>query len=359
MAIAGDPGGANALRPALRQIASEGRIQLRPLAYRQAVALWDSAGLAPERVDGWTDNQLMEVLAKSRPALVVVATSLNAEQIEVRCTSIAQRLSFPTLGVLDFWSAWTERFAPAPGKSLCFPDELAVMDDRARQRMEQAGLPSRRMLVVGQPAFDGVAARAVPLAGKAPQTRQRLGVPPEGRLALFLSQPIEAVYGQGLGYTESSVLTELAAALKRTSMANLHVAVRPHPREDPTALGAICQGLGFHLAGPEAGTTQELAMAADLVLGMNTAFLVESCLLGRPTLSIQPGLRQEDALSAATAGALEVVREPADLAPALARYLAPGAHASAAKRLLQLPDWSGSTARLVGAIYQRAFRRKP
>ena len=61
--------------------------------------------------------------------------------------------------------------------------------------------------------------------------------------------------------------------------------------------------------------------SADLVVGMNSAFLLEAAVLGCRTLSLQPGLRLHESLPTNLCGATPVVSDPAQAQPALRRAL--------------------------------------
>jgi len=51
-------------------------------------------------------------------------------------------------------------------------------------------------------------------------------------------------------------------------------------------------------------------MASDVVIGMTSVLLVESILLGRPTVSFQPRARHTDGLIATVLGAIPLLDDP-------------------------------------------------
>jgi hypothetical protein len=69
------------------------------------------------------------------------------------------------------------------------------------------------------------------------------------------------------------------------------------------------------------GDRLEVALAADLVAGMNSVLLVEASLLGCVVLSLQPGLRLPDALPVSDLCARQTVYKEEDIEPALERLL--------------------------------------
>jgi hypothetical protein len=92
-----------------------------------------------------------------------------------------------------------------------------------------------------------------------------------------------------------------------------------------------------------AGDTRELALAADVVAGMNTMFLVEARHLGRPTLSIRLDLPFPEDFPPNRSGLIRAVYREADVPAALAellgmpagRLLLPEAQANAGRNVAQ------------------------
>src|SRR5262249_46082059 len=73
------------------------------------------------------------------------------------------------------------------------------------------------------------------------------------------------------------------------------VAVRLHPREH-TAPDLECPPGRLRVVLDRTPDARDAVMASDLVVGMNSALLLEACYLGAAVLSLQPGLRGPDIL---------------------------------------------------------------
>ena len=196
--------------------------------------------------------------------------------------------------------------------------------------MERQGFPRDCLIVTGQPAFD-----ELPALGRAatPQhraaTRERLGVAAEERLVVFASQPLAALYGTDeshpgyLGYTEQTVLALLGSCLDRIACRagrKVVLWVRPHPRENPADLQPNSSAFLRAVVSSEFDG-RELALAADLVAGMTSVFLVEACLLGCAVISLQPGLRFADPLPTNRTGLSRPVYHEQELEPILENLL--------------------------------------
>ena len=302
VALAGDPGGANALAPVLEALSLSGR-PLRILAYRQALMLWRERGLSTQEVrERAPDSTLTAAL--SGAGLLLTATSVNGIDLERRAMALAKTLAVPTLALLDFWSNYSLRFARENG-TLMLPDAIAVMDARAVSEMSAEGFPVDRIRITGQPAFDDLSSRR---AGFDHTRRQELrstfGLDAEDRLVLYVSQPLAELHGSAdnaklhLGFNEDEVLALCQDRLEHLAQRHSHrivLAIRPHPREAHDKFLAYQAG-SFRAVIWECPDRIDATLAADLVLGMNSVLLLEAVFLGLCVVSIQPGLRIADPL---------------------------------------------------------------
>ena len=328
---AGDPGGANALRPVILTLAAQG----------VAVAVLDhgflSQNLPPE---------IPRTYELGPCAALCVGTSV-ADTVPLALARAARQRGIPVTVVLDNWVNYRARLA-TDGLAPFIPDYYAVMDDKARAEALADGLPSACLVVTGHPNLAALQAEAADFDGAA--LRQSLGWGLNGRqLIAFVNEPVSADQGTGphhpgwRGYTEEDALSALAQGL---AGAAVDVAVIPHPRDDVPRLRDVWQRVRGSCGGgvvTAAVRGRDVVLAADRVAGMASILLYEAWLLGRPTLSLQPGLVRQDLLSIANRPGIVLMRDH-DLAP-VRRWLAlAGAppppdlerHAGAAQRIAHL-----------------------
>ncbi len=306
VAVAGDPGGARAVAPVISELRERGGCEVIALAYNQAVGVWNAHGIAAINLGGEpTQGTIRARLSSPRASLLLCGTSANGIDWEREFIDGARGLGIPSLAVLDFWSNYRRRFTDADGRNPRWPDRIAVMDGRARQEMVWEGFAAERLAVTGQPAFDELGAlRESFTPERRAEIRRRLDPGMEATVALFVSQPLAALYGTDPerpghpGFTETETLAGLTAALAELADEagrDVTLVVRPHPREATPALPPGTGGRLRVVIVPEFDA-RELAMSADLVTGMNSVLLLEACHLGCVTLSLQPGLRGADCL---------------------------------------------------------------
>lgn len=330
VAVSGDPGGAEALAPVLVALKANGTAAIA-YAYRQAQAVWTERGLAHEVLSEQTDEAACaDVLHKHKPDLVLTSTSVNGVNLEQKFTAAARMSGIPSLAVLDMWSNYRSRFANESGELTFLADRVAVMDERAQAEMIAEGIDKERLVVTGQPAFEDIASWRNSAPGDLRQTvRSALGIAETDLFVVFGSQPICSLLGMDpsapghIGYTERTVIQLLVAALEGIAdslQRQITLLIRPHPREaaesftwvPPSTVKTLVSSR-FH--------RREVALAADVVTGMNSAFLIESSCLARPTVSLQPGLRQPDTLPAGGFGVIHALYDPVDIQPVLQQLL--------------------------------------
>ncbi len=92
---------------------------------------------------------MRRVIASLQPDIVVATNSPRTEQaaIEVACD-----MGIPTLGMLDLYGLDTDAYA----SRTTMPDVICVIADVVRQRLLRRGVPPERVIVTGNPAFDGL-----------------------------------------------------------------------------------------------------------------------------------------------------------------------------------------------------------
>lgn len=328
--ICGDPGGANAVAPVIEALRAENRLTVHAMAYRQAHTLWTERKLAHETIpDDMTFAAIRAQLQQLNTRLVLTGTSVNPFEFEKQYIAAAHELGIPTLAVLDFWSNYSLRFSYEQDDLAHLPDRIAVMDDLAQEEMIAEGFPPARLIVAGHPALDSLEAhRAAFTAAQRDAIRAELSVSPDDWLVLYASQPPSfsdhdedvPLPWQDRRRTVGALLPALAE-LAHAQGKRATLLIRPHPRENGEIYRHLIHDtVSIKISGE--GNSRDLALAADVVAGMNTMFLVEAAQLGRPTLSIRLDLPLPDDFPPNRANLTCPVYQESMLKPALASLLA-------------------------------------
>jgi len=304
--VCGDPGGAAAVAPVIHALSSTGQFEVRPFAYREALQQWQARGIQASMLDEALDECACErILHEMRAALLLTGTSANGVDLEKKFVVAARSCDVPTVAVLDFWSNYRERFADESGDLAYLPDRIMIMDEQAHGDMISEGFDSGKLLITGQPAFDDLSGWLKAMPPDLPSTTRRaLGVCDNDLLVVFASQAIAEAYGPDsiasgpLGFNEWSVLQEVIGALEAISRRrgrSIVLLIRPHPHETVDKFRDVRSEVVRVIVTKE-HASRAVVVAADLVCGMNSAFLVEACYLGALTVSLQPDLRCSDPL---------------------------------------------------------------
>lgn len=267
---AGDVGGARSILPVARLASARGH----------HVSALQLGVFAIEGDPAWTWHGFDRVLdAIASIDMLIYATSVSDPKA-VQIAASARHAGVPCLHVLDNWSSYAERI------SKIVPDAYAVMDELAQGEAIAAGVPEHIIHITGHPNLGTLADEAQafpPFSGKID--------------ILFVSEPARADQGlSGRGYDEVGVAEALVAGLARCSHDDTTLWVAPHPREDRADVTARMTALMQRHGGfmpvriVPADKVRSSLHAASHVAGMTSILLYESWLLGRPTLSLQPGL---------------------------------------------------------------------
>lgn len=358
LCLAGDAGGAAALAPVIAALQARGT-PLRLLAYGPAATQWAARGwrvAAPELAPS------AQAADCAGAALVLTATSCNTLNAERAYWQAAFSLGIPALAVLDYWSNYGARFQ-IEGAAF-WPDRIAVMDRVAAEALRAAGCPDERLAITGHAAFDALRQDLLPSPQRR-RLRERLGVPDDRVLAVFVSQPLSELHhllGQGAGASDEwRILAMVIEAIDDGTSPPAHLVIRPHPREPEGKYAPLVRALP-PVTVDSSAPAHALVQAADLVLGIHSMLLLEACCLGCPVLSLQPGLWPEpaaahDPLPSNRLGASLALYTPDAVIPEIRRHLRqPAAREDLrahAPRALPEPGAVGRTLRLIDSMVVR------
>jgi hypothetical protein len=365
MVISGDPGGARAMAPVVRELRKEARIHVDAYAYKQAHALWQALRIMHNCLsDSLSFQEAEEVFRIGGCELLLTSTSFGGSEFEKMFISLARERGIPSITLLDTWGNYSQRFSDGEGRIAFLPDRIAVIDERAYQEMVEEGFSPGRLVITGQPAFDDLHPRdQIPrgrnrrmLFGKYPVERDEL-------LVLFASQPFSQIYGTDPssprypGFDEGKVIRLLIRALDSLSAErnrDISLIIRPHPRED-SAVYRELKGERITVRVTGEGDSRDWILESDLVAGMNSILLVEACYLGVPVISLQPELRGKDLLPTNQAGLSMPVYHSGEIRPAVEGVLfnAP-VRESIFSRLAGMPRDGHATRRVMDLVYAMA-----
>lgn len=284
---AGDIGGARALIPVIRAAGLQGHktsvLRHGHIAQeKDAKCEWLSCPVDFENatLDTFLDATDPDVMAFTSSVKDIAALSI-ARRAQIRGVKV--------LHVLDSWTAYLSRMT-TDGKPAFSPDIYAVMDTLAAESANTEGISKATIRITGQPSLSNNIKSHLATRKKYPSRSKIKNV-------LFISEPVKRDQGASdesssyRGYTEVEVLQLLCNALQPITD-QVFLSLLPHPREDESKLIESWQSSRGVLQGnvlPKSSNVAPLR-AFDGIIGMASILLYEGWIIGRPTLSLQPGL---------------------------------------------------------------------
>jgi hypothetical protein len=335
LCFAREAGGAEALAPVIKRLNHSYNVLL--LAKDYAMPVFQRHNLEHETYSTHSHETLVTLIRDYwrgiMPDVVLTsATSLPWNDMTERLLwRWAHEHSIPSIGVIDQWQNYGLRFSGCNSDEhlTYLPTRITTLDDRARQEMIKEGIPEELIAVTGQPALDVLfEERKAFTPSDRKVVREKIGVEQDSLLVVFVSEALKRDFADSLGYTEKSTLEFLMrtlSAIVEEIDIKLHLVVKLHPQNTPLDFA----GLDFsqtRLKFPISMIRQEirprpLALASDLVVGMTSVLLVESILLGLPTISITLNSKKDVDLVAIKVGALPLLRVEDEAAESIGRLI--------------------------------------
>lgn len=249
------------LRPVLRRL--QQRTDLDWVLAAAPSALAAVAGnVPPERllrgdVDRSDADLAAALFAAADPRAVLA--SAGGWPLERAMIRLARERGRATAQFVDTWYGYRRRMME--GESPFLPDQILVIDSRARTEAAAEGLPVDRLRVCGHPLWSEI--------DVLPAT--------DSRATLFIGAPVQRDYGGSLGYTEVDSWDCLLHVARRRPDLVGSLQYAPHPEQRDIAV-------------PVPLAAYSTAMLAEIgqVVGMFSAPLIEAYLAGRRSISLQP-----------------------------------------------------------------------
>lgn len=268
--------------------------------------------------DGCSAQKLLDSF---RPRVIVVGSCDNPNSRSLALTESAHSNGIPSCGLIDTPANSDARFRGSGVSPLQFaPDWLAVADDRSLQAYAALGFQRDHIKVIGLPHFDRVRERRdeLSLLDRAELRRRLLpNADPAQPVLVFLAEGRDRLNPQasyrsddytikGRGGSDFRTVIVLEEILDACSVLvpRPYIVVRPHPKNEADDFVELADELDLVTT---AHDPHELLWIADLVVGMTTVLLVESAILGLPTISILPRTVETAWLTALDAGAITII----------------------------------------------------
>lgn len=291
-----EAGGAEVLAPVVRLLTARPDFDAVVACYGHAQDRFARRGINTIAIEPVERNDHSLLTLVEPDLLITSATSLPSEDMSEKFLwRHARRRGVPSIAFLDQWQNYGARFSgPHEAEFLAFqPDYINCINLLGFEEMKAIGFASDRLLMLGHPYLDNLAADSATIDADA--IRTRLGIGRTNKVALFISEPINEYCGLARGYDQYTVLTDFLAYYDQQPMAPA-ILLKLHPKDDSSRYRELIERfrrVDIHLL-DRAFTPLECILAADRVFGMSSIMLLEAFILDKPVVSLQPGLCVDD-----------------------------------------------------------------
>jgi len=308
-------GGINAIVPVISRLINEERVDMVLIGHGQSERYFKEKNIDYQTIDSYglkdiSVDSISQLIEEESPDLVLTGTAIQDREgedvIDQTITSAARNLGIKTLAVLDFWAEYLERFSDIFTNEIFkfLPDKIAVVDNIAKEEMVAKGFPRERLVITGNPYFEGLREEAGSFTEKERKAiRKEIGL---GRgLLIYYAETAFEREKEKIGYWDLDnikLINEVILSLPR----KIGLVVGEHPRLPQEDSRKIKQYLSNY---PNQKTiknidSRKLILASDLVLTSWSSIGVAAVYMKKPCVSLQPGLKGEDPLIVSKLGTI-------------------------------------------------------
>ena len=232
------------------------------------------------------------VLVKSNPSLIFLGTSMgNGEAPWIRK---ANEKGIKTISFVDHWVNFSKRFITPSGH--CFPSEIWVLNEEAKQVALKEGLPAEKIRIVRNPYYQLIENYRPEMSRES--FYELLGVE-KNRTIVFISDPLKDNLPD-IGFDEfsivSAVLENISILQKENSLGKYNFLIKLHPRCVRGKYKEIAQRYqSKNINVKEIGEADPKTMNyyADYVIGMFSNMVVEALLMKKKVLRVELNQKEE------------------------------------------------------------------
>ena len=256
--VAEDRGGLDALLPVINKIKGFDNFSVKIVL----------AGGAAEFADKNKIKHSENIDFKIKSDLILLGTSGSDLSVDKRIIQIARESNILTISFVDSWSNYHLRFGK---KGQFLPDYILVIDERMKKELETYLTKikkSAKVVITGSPRFDKIVHSN------------------SGDSVIFYSQPLK-------GY-ELKVFKDVVDSLERFRCFR-KVILKLHPNEkNVNKFLKIIGESKLDIKIEKNLTVEQLNKRASLVIGIDSMALFIACLMGKKTISYQPGRNEKE-----------------------------------------------------------------
>lgn len=287
----------------------------------KAADVFERAGIAARMFPDPVSSAELEREWYRSPADLLITGTSHQTPFESALWDIARQHECPSLAMLDQWCNLPLRFRSGR------PEYVGALDVAQADDLMAMGFPRKNVLIVGHPWLTDLMERRGSYSSVVKTQEDRDAV-----CVLFVSENIADSVASGrdvpFGFDEIDSFTVLydAACAAAGIGTNVSLAVKFHPYEEPTRFREHLETLTppppVRIACvPDGADSRAWVLWSDLVVGISSMLLFEAMVLGRPVVSVQPGLIRENTFAPGVNGYARTLTDRMDALSLMTRLI--------------------------------------
>ncbi len=210
--------------------------------------------------------------------LILTGTSLGSNTIDKKGILFAKKWNLKCFSIIEHWSWYKKRFES--NNKIILPEKIFVNDRKAKDGAISDGLPSEKLVILGNPVLEDHLNRSSKQSHKNTEELMRNYNLEEDKIIIcFISESLtEFRKGEDeLGFDEFEVFD----ALKQYKY---HILVKSHPEDCKNKFGKPNQKISYIDKIP----IEELAALSHKIIGMGSMLLIELSFYRNDIISYWP-----------------------------------------------------------------------
>lgn len=218
----------------------------------------------------------------------------SSAYFEVKCIQSAKDEGMRTISFVDHWVNFNLRFLNKENLPV-YPDEVWVVDEKAKQLALEEGLPGEKLVVSGNPYHEYLKVFWKPVfSGKS--YLERIGLRGDKTTVLFAPDPLSLRGGKKTaGFTEDEALHQIINVMCELPMP-AQLVVKCHPLQPVEVFSSLVENSPVEIHLLTKADTLELLHSCDVVIGFYSNILLEAEALGKKVIRFFPGEESADLL---------------------------------------------------------------
>jgi predicted glycosyltransferase len=230
------------------------------------------------------DEEIEKYIDFFNPDIIFTGTSYTST-IEKKVISLAKSKGIIVFSFVDHWTSISDRFS-FNNVGFNFPDEVWVLDERAKQIAIKEGIDEDKLFVSGNPYHNWLTKWRPEIERK--DFYKSLGLNAGEKHILFAPDPLSNVNGiESFGFDEYIASKRMIECVESSTVEfknSHHFLIKMHPNQSVDKIMGLFHGYkNFTVLPLEIGTNESIYFA-DLVIGFFSSLLIEAALMNKPVI---------------------------------------------------------------------------